>query len=203
MPDLPKDNTTMASTLPGTLLAAPIPPQLEAAVEYYGDARYFALFWTPAGDEAMVTDGCTTHDGCWWGYQAFVDHPLIALALAGQRYNLGSSEFDATHWLIIDRIARAASIAPREVAEQLLEAQHPPLSLIEMTLDQWNQVVDQLNQAMREQMKGLMAQAELADLREQIARQDAIVSDMKKWLDERLPTDWQARLLQSWGEVSE
>lgn len=191
------------SNLPGVSLNIPIPPMLEQAVRYAGAARYFALFWSPAGDEAMVSDGCVTHDGCWWGYIALVDHPLIAIALAGQRYSLGSSEFDATHWLIIDRTARAASIAPREVAEKFLEAQHPPLPPTDLTPDQWTQIVDQLNQAMHKQMTARMAQVESLDLRKQITRQNVIVSNMKAWLDERLPTDWQARLLQSWGGCSD
>jgi hypothetical protein len=65
------------------------------------------MYWLVAGDEAMVSDGRVTHDGCWslgrpprsagawdrvWGYQAYVDHPLIAIALAGHRYDLGSSD---------------------------------------------------------------------------------------------------------------
>jgi len=151
----------MSSLLPGTFLNIPVPPQLEAAVEYHGEARFFAIFWQPAGDEAMVSDGRVTHDGCWWGYQAYVDHPLIALALAGCRYDLGSSEETATHWLVtpalattrkcgasVDRETRTASITPVQEAEQFLGAQHPPLPQIDLTSEQWRALIDQLNQAM-------------------------------------------------------
>ncbi len=88
----------MNNILPGVELSITVPPQLEAAVDFHGDARYFGLYWTPRGDEALVTDGRSTHDGCWWGYQAFVDHPVVMLALADFRYDLGSSESEATHW---------------------------------------------------------------------------------------------------------
>ena len=144
----------------------------------------------------MVTDGLVTHDGCWWGYQAFVDHPLSAIALAGRRYDLGSSEETATHWLVIDRETRTASIAPVQEAEQFLDAQHPPLPQIDLTSEQWRALIDQLNQAMGEQMKTMMAQIETFDPYEAIARQNIVVSEMTQWLDARLPADWRKQLLQ-------
>ena len=55
MSNLSKDNLAMSSPLPDTFLNIPVPPQLEAAIEYRGEARFFATFWQPAGDEAMVT----------------------------------------------------------------------------------------------------------------------------------------------------
>ncbi|HEY4720953.1 MAG TPA: hypothetical protein VII92_03850 [Anaerolineae bacterium] len=196
MSNLSKDKLAMNSPLPGEFLNIPVPPQLEAAVEYHGEARFFAIFWQAAGDEAMVSDGRVTHDGCWWGYQAFVDHPLIAIALAGHRYNLGSSESTATHWLVIDRQTRTASIALVQEAERFLGAQHPPLPQIDLTSEQWRAIVDQLNQAMGEQLKTMMAQIETFDPYEAIARQNIVVAEMRQWLDARLPADWREQLRQ-------
>jgi hypothetical protein len=34
-------------------LSVPVPPMLEAAIGYTGDAHYVAFYWTPGGDEAM------------------------------------------------------------------------------------------------------------------------------------------------------
>ena len=150
---------------------------------------------TLPGDEAMVTDGRVTHDGCWWGYQAFVDHPLSAIALAGHRYDLGSSEETATHWLVIDRETRTASIVPVQEAEQFLDAQHPPLPQINLTSEQWCALIDQLNQAMGEQMKTMMAQIETFDPHEAIAQQNIVVAEMTQWLDAQLPADWREQLL--------
>jgi len=191
----------MSSLLPGTFLNIPVPPQIEAALEYQGEARFFAIFWQAAGDEAMVSDGRVTHDGCWWGYQAYVDHPLIAIALAGHRYDLGSSESTATHWLMIDRQMRTASITPVQEAEQFLDAQYPPLPQIDLTSEQWRALIDQLNQAMGEQMKTMMTQIETFDPREAIARQNIVVSEMTQWLNQRLPTGWQEKLLSSLTEA--
>jgi hypothetical protein len=50
----------------------PVPPApiLERAVGYQNnrDARYLALWWELAGDEAMVSDGLVTFTGHWAGY---------------------------------------------------------------------------------------------------------------------------------------
>ncbi len=183
------DHTLTA--LPGLSLNAPIPPQLEAAVEYRGDARYFAIFWQPAGDEAMVTDGRTTHDGCWWGYQALVDHPLMMLAMAGQRYDLGSSEMDATHWLIIDRETRTIALAPRPQAEAFLTQQHPALPIVHLTREAWLAAIQTASAQLREHL----AQTTVLDIRERLDAQNQVIREMTAWLNARLPADWQARVI--------
>lgn len=51
---------------------APVPPEpiLENAVGYHNQrgARHIALWWEPAGDEVMVSDGFVTFTGHWPGY---------------------------------------------------------------------------------------------------------------------------------------
>jgi len=177
--------------LPGLGLSVPIPPQLEAAVEYRGDARYFAIYWTSAGDEAMVTDGRTTHDGCWWGYQAFVDHPFMLLALASQPYDLGSSETDATHWLVVDRKTRTIALAPRPQAEAFLTQQHPALPIVHLTREEWLAAI----QAASAQLQVHLAQTAVLDIRERLDAQNQIIREMTAWLNARLPADWQARVI--------
>jgi len=61
-----------------TALPIPVPPQLETALGYEGDARFVAFYWEPAGDEAMYDDGRISGTGCWTGYLAYVDHPAVA-----------------------------------------------------------------------------------------------------------------------------
>ena len=180
------------SPLPGLRFTAPVPPQLEAAVEYRGDARYFAIYWTPAGDEAMVTDGRTTHDGCWFGYQAFVDHPLMMLALAGHHYDLGSSDTDATHWLIIDRDTRTLALAPRPHAEAFLIQQHPALSTLHLTRADWLAVI----QAASAQWQAHLTQTTVLDIRARLDAQHQVIREMGTWLTERLPARWQAQVIQ-------
>jgi len=62
---------------------------LEQAVRYTNTrgARYLTLWWEPAGDEAMVSDGFVSFTGHWPGYLAFIHHKYVYSHLA--IYNLG------------------------------------------------------------------------------------------------------------------
>jgi len=107
-------------------LPAPTPPDnlLARAVGYDGDASLVGLYWVPGIDEAMITDGRVTFDGHFLGYLDYARHPLVAPIL--WQWNLGSSEDEATHWLLLDRAAQTLSVAPRAEAERLLREQWPP-----------------------------------------------------------------------------
>jgi hypothetical protein len=115
-------NTPTTSTpynLPPTL----VPPMLEEAIGYFRNARLVAFFWG-GGDEVYYTDGHLTTCGDWDAYLEFVHHPLVLPHL--HRYNLGSSEEEATHYLLLDREQRLLSVAPVVFAEQLLRQQWGP-----------------------------------------------------------------------------
>jgi hypothetical protein len=73
---------TGASLSASIPLKAPVPPQFEAAIGYQGDARYVALYWQPAGDEARYNDGHVSGDGDWWAWLAYVEHAAVASHLA-------------------------------------------------------------------------------------------------------------------------
>jgi hypothetical protein len=109
-------------------LPIPVPPDpiLEHAVGYQNErnAHYFALWWEPCGDEAMVSDGYITFTGHWPGYLAFVQHERVHPHLAA--YNLGSSEDPAKHRLVINLLDRQAYAMSARDAEQLLDGQWQP-----------------------------------------------------------------------------
>jgi hypothetical protein len=107
-------------------IPAPMPPDnlLARAVSYDGDANLVGLYWAPGIDEAMITDGRVTFDGHFLGYLDYIRHSLVAPIL--WQWNLGSSEDEATHWLLLDRAAGTLSVAPRAEAERLLREQWPP-----------------------------------------------------------------------------
>jgi len=131
-----------------TTLPVPVPPMFEAALGYDGDARYVAFYWQPAGDEVMYDDGQIAGDGDWWAWIEFENHPAIAphLWLPCPRcrgrgttntlendscdacdgsgllpLNLGSSDFEADHWLILDRQERKFYVAPIVTARRFLQ----------------------------------------------------------------------------------
>ena len=103
----------------------PVPPSpvLEQAVGYENNkgARYLALWWEPAGDEAMVSDGYVTFTGHWPGYLAYVHHPSVYPYLV--TYNLGSSDDLAEYRLVIDLQERQAFVCPSQEAVNLLASQ--------------------------------------------------------------------------------
>jgi len=133
-----------------TILSIPVPPEplLEQALGYTGQARFFAAWWEPCGDEAMVSDGCTTATGEWQGFLAYVQHPIIYPALG--HFDLGSSETEAQAWLVIDRQERKAWIAKPKDARAFLSQQWPQSEqvlhiqdldqLLELVVDRFQQM---------------------------------------------------------------
>ena len=89
-------------------LDLPVPPMLEESIGYSGDERYVAFYWTPFGDEVMWDTGYSSATGEWQPWLLFVQHRLIAPALG--LYNLGSSEQEATHSLLLDREERTCAV---------------------------------------------------------------------------------------------
>jgi len=95
-----------------------LPFSFEDALGYPRGFRWVAFFWEPCGDEAMYDDGYCSGDGNWHGFLEFTRHPKVAPWLAG--YNLGSSEDEATHWLLCDLESRDVFVGERaEIKSQL------------------------------------------------------------------------------------
>jgi hypothetical protein len=110
--------------LPGDPVAILIPNELDRVFGYRGDARFVGFYFTPMGDDVVYTDGASSGSGQTWGYLAFKRHRAVAPHLSA--YDLGSSEEDATHMLLVDREERRAAVAPVAEAREFLATQHPP-----------------------------------------------------------------------------
>ena len=131
-----KDSTQ----IPGSAVNIPVPNSLFTAMDYDGDAQYIAIYWTPAGDDAMVTDGLSSFTSNWQAYLAYLDHPTVRSGLARaniDRWAFGSSESEATHWLVLDREEHKAYVVPSAEADRFLWQQHnlAPTIPIEMTME--------------------------------------------------------------------
>jgi hypothetical protein len=107
-----------------TPLMSPVPPMLAKAIGYTGEARYVAFNWTPFGDEAEYFDGRRSATGNWQAFLAYIQHPAVSPALEG--YDLGSSDSEAKHCLILDREKVELMIAPVMEARVFLTEQWPP-----------------------------------------------------------------------------
>src|SRR5262245_12456230 len=116
------------------LLSRPVPPMIEEALGYHGPSRWVAYYWTPAGDELVYDDGTVSADGSWFAWLTFLHHPRIAPAQ--QSYHLGSSDTDATHWLLLDRDARALSIGTAAAVKHFLR--QATMSLTDLFVSEYN-----------------------------------------------------------------
>ncbi len=109
--------------MPGELvrLALPCPPPLVELVGYDGPGRLLALWWSPFGDELMLSDGTLTATGNSRGWLSFCEHPLVRVFL--EDYQLGDSEAEAEHWLLVDRYLGTLDVGLARDVEALLATQ--------------------------------------------------------------------------------
>jgi hypothetical protein len=112
-------------------LPLPCPPQLIELSGYTGGARLVALWWSPFGDELMISDGALTETGRWRGWLCFSQHPLARLFL--EPYRLGDSEDEGEHRLLLDRYLGTLEVGLARDVEQLLATQ--PSELGALTAD--------------------------------------------------------------------
>ena len=102
-------------------LVGVLPRNWERAFGYDGDARYVAFYWTPVGDEAMYDDGRVSGDGNWRLFLSLrYRHPEL-----DRRYNVGYSDLEADHWLLLDRETHDLVVMPRAEAQARLHQQWP------------------------------------------------------------------------------
>jgi hypothetical protein len=118
---------------PGELVRLPLPcpPQLVELSGYTGGARLVALWWSPFGDELVISDGALTETGGWRGWLCFCEHPLAGLFL--EPYRLGDSEDEGEHRLLVDRHLGTLDVGLARDIEQLLATQ--PSELHALTAD--------------------------------------------------------------------
>jgi hypothetical protein len=110
--------------LPGQAVDVPVPPDLAEAFGYRGQARFVGFCWSPLGDELNYDDGRSAGSGASHAFLTYKRHKSVEPLLRG--WNLGYSDAEAEHCLLLDRQRNRASIAPLAVARAFLKAQHPP-----------------------------------------------------------------------------
>jgi hypothetical protein len=107
------------------LLAVPVPPGLAEVFGYRYGARLVSFHWEPSGDDVWFDDGRHSGTGGGWGFLAYLRHRHVAPHL--EPYNLGGSDMEADHALVIDRQQDLAGIIPVAAARAFLQNQLPPL----------------------------------------------------------------------------
>ena len=162
-----------------TQLNVPVPPMLAKAMGYRGEARFVSFQWTPYGDEADYSDGRGSGTGDWQGFLAFIHHPAVSPQLKG--YDLGSSDSEATHALILDQEQQILFIAPAREAEKFLQNQWPKASPVRMSKEEYNALV-------MKALKNLSYARDISmkEVERRIAEHHALIKDMEQWLDKQL-----------------
>ena len=153
----------------------PVPPMLALAIGYKGKAQYVSFQWTPYVDEAEYSDGRLSATGDWQAFLAYVQHPAVSPLLEG--YDLGSSESEAKHALILDREHFQAFIAPVRDAERFLTEQWPHVPQVRMSQEENVPRVSIINSP------HIMSEEEI---QRWIKEKYTMIEDMQKWLDKQL-----------------
>jgi hypothetical protein len=108
-----------------TPLPFPLPQRFAEQLGYRRDRRFVAAYWEPGGDEVTVRDdsflACGMGD--WFPWTRFFHQPELRLWRIKNKINLGSSDEEATHWLIIDRATNQGFITPSEQAYKCIQQQ--------------------------------------------------------------------------------
>lgn len=160
-----------------TPLPIPAPPQLEAVVGYPGEAESFSLCWTSLGDTCMYDDGRLSGTGHGWGYLGFVRSPAVAPHLA--HADLGSSEHEGTERLLVRRAGRRVYLATAAEARSAVCGQWPAEEAVELTREEWDDVVGRVRHAMLNRPIPSMS-----ELMRQMNEHSRLVADMLRWLEE-------------------
>ena len=161
------------------LAGIPVPPMLERALGYDGDAPLVAFWWTPGGDEICYADGrIELCGGNWSAWLDYVNHPRVVPFLA--QYDLGSSEIEGEHRLLLDRHSRTLAVADRNTVTRLLVRQtsqtRGPDKREEPVCDSFEALMAELN-------RGSVHEGRIPDARERMVRYDEAQAALRQWLD--------------------
>jgi hypothetical protein len=160
-------------------LNIPVPPMLVKAIGYKGKERFISFKWTPYGDEVEYSDGRLTAMGNWQAYLAYIQHPAISPLLTG--YELGSSENEAKHALILDRVRQKIFVATVKEAEKFLSDQWPPEPTLRMSQEEH---IAKISIALKNISQP--RDIDIEEIQRGIQDQYRMIEDMLKWLDKFL-----------------
>jgi hypothetical protein len=162
-----------------TPLSVPVPPILAKSIGYNGKARYVGFQWTPYGDETEYFDGRRSATGNWQAFLAYIQHPAVSPLL--EEYDLGSSESEAGHALILDREKLEVFIATVKEARTFLSEQWPPEPPLRMSQKEY---LAKISEALKSVKR--TDDIDIEEVQRRIDEQYAMIEDMQRWLDRYL-----------------
>jgi hypothetical protein len=169
------------NSFPGlTPLKAPVPPMLEKATGYTGEARFVSFHWTPYGDEADYDDGQRAGTGNWQGFLAFIQHPTVSPLLT--QYDLGSSDTEAQHSLILDRHERKLYVASIKDAQTFLAQQWPKAEAVYMSQEEYLALITKALKNVKQNDA-----IDMDEIHRRIEEEYAVIEALQHWLNQFLP----------------
>jgi hypothetical protein len=157
----------------------PVPPMLAKVIGYTGDARFVSFHWTPYRDEVDYSDGRLSATSNWHPFLVYIHHPAVSPLLRG--YDLGSSDSEAKHALILDRENHALYIAPVKEAQAFLRQQWPPEPPIRMSQEAYVALVTKALKNIKQPDA-----VKIEEIQRQVDEHYALVEKMQQWLDRYL-----------------
>lgn len=161
-------------------LLAPVPPMIEAALGYYENADFVAFYWAQSGDELASHDslGNGYVGANWNAWQVFVQHPVIEPFLSP--FDLGNSDVEARHWLLLDRKQRVFYVGTAEevhgrLSERILSQQESPIEIDEAD---FNARIEQ--QVVR--LKKALSDWDNLEFAGRMALEQKATNEMRDWL---------------------
>lgn len=152
-----------------------LPKSFEEALGCPGSLKWVAFYWEPCGDEAMYDDGVTSGDCNWEGYLAFMRHPRVGPWPFD--YDFGSSDSEATHWLLCDLESREVYVGEKEEVKAFLVSEAkkvvPDISILEkkagVSPEEFKVLASQIREALNRVPAPSMAEVEEKMRRDQEA----------------------------------
>ena len=165
-------------------LPLPCPPQLIELSGYTGAARLVALWWSPFGDQLMISDGALTETGRWRGWLCFSEHPLAGLFL--ESYRLGDSGDEGEHRLLVDRYLGTLEVGLARDVEQLLATQPSELGALSADLSpgEAKALLQRLSDVRGEGERGPSSRQLHAGVRAVCQREQELLDELTELLDD-------------------
>ena len=165
-------------------LPLPCPPQLIELSGYTGGGRLVALWWSPFGDELMISDGTLTETGRWRGWLCFCQHRLARCSSSPTGWATQTDE--AEHRLLVDRYLGTLDVGLARDVEQLLAIQ--PSELHALTADlstvETEALLQRLLDVQAERERAKSPQQMHAELRAVWQREDELLEELTALLDD-------------------
>jgi hypothetical protein len=152
--------------------------QAATSAGYRGAARHVGFRYDADLDDLLFDDGLGSGNAATWAWHVYRRHTAVGTLLDGVGIGLG--EWPATHWLLIDREAGRASIAPADEARRFLRQQHPAEP--ELSPEQGEELRRQVEEAVARGWHEVRLDPE--EVRRSMQEQRARIGRMVSWLEQ-------------------